>query len=297
MDSKSTNLPVENVTADFLDLCLHSNSTNTNQCPAVTAMLLKGASVSATNSLGETALHLLVRGINCCDTCRYQSWRRELALQLVVDDGIDPTLRDSSGLTAQDLATSLHYEAFSSTLKDLVEYHKRYVKNILRFKLSQRVLAKFAEGFVPGVVMRKWDQGNAYRIRLECGTEVFAPKDHDVYVKARDRKDPATSNGADDLTMLAEAAEMADDGQADVEALTSLLAGQWAAARNVTKLKLDPDIYAEVQKSMSAARMPYVCRSPILNEASQGEATPSSKFPRKRISTRSTRRKGAHSRN
>ena len=63
----------------------------------------------------------------------------------------------------------------------------------LRFKVGDTVLAKVggkkgsnADGYHPGVVLKLWDQGNAYRIQLsdEKKTNVWGPIDEDKYVMA-----------------------------------------------------------------------------------------------------------------
>jgi len=64
----------------------------------------------------------------------------------------------------------------------------------LRFQPGQKVFAKMGQasapggGWIPGVIMRQWDQGNPYRIKLEDerGTEVWGPADSDDCVRARD---------------------------------------------------------------------------------------------------------------
>jgi G3E family GTPase len=59
----------------------------------------------------------------------------------------------------------------------------------LRFPIGTRVKAHVEKGYVGGVIMKHWVQGNAYVIRLDSKgkqtiIEVFAPVDDDVYVKA-----------------------------------------------------------------------------------------------------------------
>lgn len=53
----------------------------------------------------------------------------------------------------------------------------------LRFPVGTRVKAKVLLGFKNAVILNQWDEGNAYRIRLDNGTEVWAPIDSDEYVK------------------------------------------------------------------------------------------------------------------
>lgn len=42
------------------------------------------------------------------------------------------------------------------------------------------------DGYCPGVILKTWDQGNAYRIELQNGekTNVWGPIDEDTFVKA-----------------------------------------------------------------------------------------------------------------
>jgi hypothetical protein len=55
----------------------------------------------------------------------------------------------------------------------------------LRFKVGDKVQANVGK-FVNGTIKKLWDNGNAYRIELEDGkkTNVYAPVDVDIYVKA-----------------------------------------------------------------------------------------------------------------
>merc|ERR1712141_699200 len=49
-------------------------------------------------------------------------------------------------------------------------------KENLRFKVGGRVLAnRGQEGFKKGKVLKHWDEGNAYRVELIDGTNVWAP--------------------------------------------------------------------------------------------------------------------------
>jgi len=54
----------------------------------------------------------------------------------------------------------------------------------LRFKVSDKVLARVTGGFKAGKVIGLWNEGRPYRIRLEDGTEVWGPDDSDLFVKA-----------------------------------------------------------------------------------------------------------------
>lgn len=52
----------------------------------------------------------------------------------------------------------------------------------LRFQVGARILANVGS-FKPGVVLKQWDEGNAYRVRLDGDTEVWAPIDDDKFIK------------------------------------------------------------------------------------------------------------------
>mmetsp|Transcript_24464 Transcript_24464/g.81299 ORF Transcript_24464/g.81299 Transcript_24464/m.81299 type:complete len:398 (-) Transcript_24464:9-1202(-) len=62
----------------------------------------------------------------------------------------------------------------------------------LRFKIGDKVRARVgkdmaeADGYCPGVVIKTWDQGNAYRIQLQDSkkTNVWGPIDENDFVKA-----------------------------------------------------------------------------------------------------------------
>ena len=66
-------------------------------------LLDEGADPSVTNQFGQTALHLLIKSLPCCDSCNAQLWRREMA-KVLVEDGLDPLVKDSDGMTARDWA-------------------------------------------------------------------------------------------------------------------------------------------------------------------------------------------------
>lgn len=57
----------------------------------------------------------------------------------------------------------------------------------LRFKEGDRVYVKMKGGFKPGDVIRCWDEGNPYRVRLEAsGINVWAPDDDDSFIRKRE---------------------------------------------------------------------------------------------------------------
>lgn len=54
----------------------------------------------------------------------------------------------------------------------------------LRFKVGDRVGAKVSvDGYSPGTVIKLWDDGNPYRIKLDTGVEVYGPVDNDMLVR------------------------------------------------------------------------------------------------------------------
>ena len=54
---------------------------------------------------------------------------------------------------------------------------------VLRFSVGTKVQAFIGE-YADGTVIQQWDDGNAYRIRLSNGHEIWAPVDIDNYVRA-----------------------------------------------------------------------------------------------------------------
>jgi G3E family GTPase len=67
---------------------------------------------------------------------------------------------------------------------DLKKGFMNCIAQDLRFKIGQKVKANVANGFTPGQVVKLWDQGNAYRVRLCTGIEVWAPIDDDRFILA-----------------------------------------------------------------------------------------------------------------
>lgn len=57
----------------------------------------------------------------------------------------------------------------------------------LRFNIGDNVQCNVAQGYTNGRVMKQWDEGNAYRVRLVTGDEVWAPIDVDNYIRAARR--------------------------------------------------------------------------------------------------------------
>lgn len=53
----------------------------------------------------------------------------------------------------------------------------------LRWKVGDPVEARVSQGYTKGTIIKLWDEGNAYRVRLINGTEVWAPIDEDVFVR------------------------------------------------------------------------------------------------------------------
>jgi G3E family GTPase len=52
----------------------------------------------------------------------------------------------------------------------------------LRFPIGTKVEANVGQWMI-GTVLKQWDDGNAYRIKLDNGTECWAPVDFDAYVR------------------------------------------------------------------------------------------------------------------
>jgi len=65
---------------------------------------------------------------------------------------------------------------------NLKEGFMKCIAKELRFKVGQKVKANVAQGFTPGKVVKLWDQGNAYRVRLCTGVEVWAPIDDERFI-------------------------------------------------------------------------------------------------------------------
>ena len=53
----------------------------------------------------------------------------------------------------------------------------------LRFNVGDTVEAGTKGGRIKGTIVKQWDDGNAYRIRLQGGIEVWAPVDVDAFVR------------------------------------------------------------------------------------------------------------------
>ena len=70
------------------------------------------------------------------------------------------------------------------------EFQGLYAKE-LRFPVGTAVLASVGK-FKAATVIKHWDEGNAYRLRLGNGEEVWAPVDEDDFVKQEDTPSPGT---------------------------------------------------------------------------------------------------------
>jgi len=62
------------------------------------------------------------------------------------------------------------------------------IAKTLRWKVGQRVEANVQMGFSAGHIIKCWDAGNAYRIRLDVGVECWAPIDDDRFVRASPKR-------------------------------------------------------------------------------------------------------------
>ena len=67
-------------------------------------------------------------------------------------------------------------------LRGLEIKHKRALHCPLRFEVGDRVEASVEEGYRRGTVIKQWDEGNAYRVRLDSALEVWAPLDKGAHV-------------------------------------------------------------------------------------------------------------------
>lgn len=177
---------------EFLDACFRGEEEE------VWALLGRGVDANGVNEHGQTALHLLVRGLPCCDECAGQFWRRELARELVEGWCLDPMRKDFNGMTPRDHALAMNFNSFARELWGLAVKRKRRVP--LRFGIKCRVEAHHNKGYLAGYVVRHWERGHAYRIKLDSGLQVWAPLDVDTYVRApQEHKNPdAGSDGSSD---------------------------------------------------------------------------------------------------
>jgi len=55
----------------------------------------------------------------------------------------------------------------------------------LRWAVGKKVQARTAEGYTNGEIIALWNEGNAYRIKLHTGVEVWAPIDDDRFVREK----------------------------------------------------------------------------------------------------------------
>lgn len=53
----------------------------------------------------------------------------------------------------------------------------------LRFVVGTKVFVNLEAGYAPGTIVNQWDDGNAYRVRVDNGLFVWAPEDIDDYIK------------------------------------------------------------------------------------------------------------------
>ena len=54
----------------------------------------------------------------------------------------------------------------------------------LRFAVGRQVECAVESGWVQGKIVKRWDEGNPYRVQLFNGTEIWAPIDDDVCIRA-----------------------------------------------------------------------------------------------------------------
>ncbi|KAJ8601667.1 hypothetical protein CTAYLR_007464 [Chrysophaeum taylorii] len=55
--------------------------------------------------------------------------------------------------------------------------------DVLRFAVGDAIMANVEGGFKKGTILKQWDEGNPYRVKLSDGIEVWAPEDDDAYIK------------------------------------------------------------------------------------------------------------------
>ena len=70
--------------------------------------------------------------------------------------------------------------------KDVIEKGLKecVVSKELRFKVGDRVDCRTGKNsFEEGTIIKLWDEGNAYRINLDSGHDVWAPDDTDDFVE------------------------------------------------------------------------------------------------------------------
>jgi len=67
---------------------------------------------------------------------------------------------------------------------NIEENFRKCIAKPLRFAVDEKVQAKISQGFSTGKIIKVWDEGNAYRIRLDVGDEVWAPIDDDRFCRA-----------------------------------------------------------------------------------------------------------------
>ncbi len=128
----------DEVTLDglFLGTCLEP-PLNEDPTDRAIEQIRAGADPKTISTLGETAVHLLVKGITCCDDCGLQIWRREMAQMLVETDGVDPNHENKEGRTARDIAVERDYKDFSRELQILEKEFKKKKERegALRFRV------------------------------------------------------------------------------------------------------------------------------------------------------------------
>ena len=248
------------IDALFLKLC-YEPPAGMKAFDRATELLCAGADPRAITEHGENALHLLVRGITCCDDCWKQVWRRELAQILVTMDAVDPNKRDGLGLTPRDVAQSKNFDEFSRELKDLVKL-KGLGVDALRFSLGTRVEAMFDGCFRPGTIIALWDERNAYRIRLDTGVEIYAPKDVNIIVRAvseaglllQAQEEEGGPGVEEEKRQEVDQIEMDfEPSDKETDELIAIIASRWSTPNVERRVKLDPQIYSTIKSSARAS--------------------------------------------
>lgn len=70
--------------------------------------------------------------------------------------------------------------------QELTEGFMACIAQPLRFEVGTRIRARTGQGdengYEKGTVLKQWDEMRAYRIKTDCGNEVWAPIDHDSFI-------------------------------------------------------------------------------------------------------------------
>jgi len=104
----------------------------------------------------------------------------------IVNAGLPEDEREPVGEDSQAMLQVITHSNNGST--PLVFLVIRALVPEVRFAPGQRVLANVNNEWQPGVVVKLWEQGKPYVIRLESNQMVMAPRDHDDCVRKADAR-------------------------------------------------------------------------------------------------------------